>query len=39
MFGSIGPIEVLILLFWVALLFGVVYGAVRLALRVSRRGN
>jgi hypothetical protein len=35
--GSIGPLEVLILLIWIAILFAVVYGAVRLALRVSRR--
>jgi hypothetical protein len=35
--GSIGPQEVLILMIWVALLFAIVYGAVRLAQRVSRR--
>jgi hypothetical protein len=39
MLGSIGPMEVLILLIWIAVLFGVVYGAARLALRLSRRGE
>ena len=36
MLGAMGPLEVLILLFWIAVLFAIVYGAVRLALRVSR---
>jgi hypothetical protein len=35
--GSIGPLEVLILLLWIVLLFAIVYGAVRLGLRMSRR--